>query len=72
MKVSYDPKADAVYITLKGRRVAYTKKIGPDIAIDYSPNGEVHGIEILSASKHVKISRKNAKIELERLKVKAA
>jgi len=72
VKVSYDPEADAIYITLKGHGVAHTKQIAPDIAIDYGPDDEVHGIEILSASKHIKINPRNAEVELEHLKVKAA
>lgn len=47
MKISYDPEADAVYITLKGHGVDHTVRLGPDIAIDYGPDGEIHGIEIL-------------------------
>jgi uncharacterized protein YuzE len=58
MKLTYDKKADAVYITLKGPKVDHTERIGPDIAIDYGPDGEVHGIEILSASKHLNLKEK--------------
>ncbi|OGQ06194.1 MAG: hypothetical protein A2W61_02450 [Deltaproteobacteria bacterium RIFCSPLOWO2_01_44_7] len=71
MRVSYDPEADAVYITLKGHGVAYSRLMSEDIAIDYGPDDEIHGIEILSASKHIKINPKNAVVELEHLKVKA-
>lgn len=55
MKVTYDHQADAVYITLKGHGTDYTVRVGPDIAIDYGPDGEIHGIEILSAREHLEV-----------------
>ena len=55
MKLAYDKEADAVYITLKGHGIDHTERIGPDIAIDYGPDREIHGIEILSASKHLNL-----------------
>jgi len=58
MNLAYDKKADAVYITLKGHGVDHTERIGPDIAIDYGPDGEIHGIEILCASKHLNLKEK--------------
>jgi len=48
MKLTYDTEADAVYILLKGHGVDHTVRIGPDLAIDYGPDGEIHGIEIKS------------------------
>lgn len=67
MKIKYDSEADAVYITLKGRGVDHTMRVGPDFAIDYGPDGEVHGIEILAAKKHLRLSPTHQKIELENL-----
>ncbi|OQX54271.1 MAG: hypothetical protein B5M48_01320 [Candidatus Omnitrophica bacterium 4484_213] len=67
MKIKYDPEADAVYITLKGREADHTLRVGPDFAVDYGPDGEVHGIEILSAKKHLKLSPRHQKIKLENL-----
>jgi len=67
MKISYDPKADAVYLTLKGHGVDHTVRISADVAIDYGPDGEIHGIEILSARRLLKISRKHPQVELEQL-----
>lgn len=58
MKLSYDKEADAVYITLKGHGVDHTERVGPDMAIDYGPDGEIHGIEILAASKHLNLKAK--------------
>ena len=69
MKLSYDPEADAVYITLKGHGIDHTVRIGPDIAIDYGPDGEIHGIEILSAGEHLGLKGTKPEISLENLKV---
>ncbi|MFQ5724170.1 MAG: DUF2283 domain-containing protein [Terriglobia bacterium] len=67
MKVAYDPEADALYITLKGHGVDHTVPIGSDIALDYGPDGELHGIEILSASHHLNLSRTRPEILLDNL-----
>ena len=67
MKVAYDPRADAVYITLKGHGVDHTVRVGPDMAIDYGPDGEIHGIEILSAREHLGFSSKRPEVILEHI-----
>ena len=67
MKVAYDKEADAVYITLKGHGVDHTERIGPDIAIDYGPDGEIHGIELLSVSEHLNLKEK-PEVIIENLK----
>jgi len=72
MKLTYDPEADALYITLKGHGVDHTVRLGADIAIDYGSDGEIHGIEILAASKHIGMSSKNPEVILERLRAVAA
>lgn len=41
MKLTYDPRADAVYITLKGYGVDHTVRVGPDIALDFGLDGEI-------------------------------
>ena len=69
MKISYDTEADAVYITLKGHGVDRTVRVGADIAIDYGSDGEIHGIEILSAKEHLQLKKKEPEIKLENLKV---
>lgn len=68
MKIKYDPEADALYITLKGHGVDHTVHIGPDMAIDYGPDGGVHGIEILAASEHIGLKEK-PEVLVENLKV---
>jgi len=57
IKLSYDEKADALYIWFKGKEVAHTVRVGPDLAIDYGPDGEIHGIELLSAREHLRIKK---------------
>lgn len=68
MKISYDKKSDAIYITIKGHGVDHTERVGPDIAIDYGPDGEIHGIEILSAKQHLGIIPENPEVILEHLR----
>lgn len=53
MKITYDKKIDAMYITLN-ENASYksSKKITNDLLIDYSANGAVIGFEVLSASEN--------------------
>jgi len=67
MKISYDPKADAVYIAFKtGKFEVTTQRLTEDIAIDYAPDRTVVGIEILDASRYI-LKHKKPRIELENL-----
>jgi len=67
MKISYDPKVDAAYISLKeGRFEVTTQRLTEDIAINYAPDGVVVGIEILDASKYF-VKHKRPQIKLENL-----
>lgn len=72
MKLSYDPEADAIYITVKGHGVDHTLRVSADVAIDYGPDGEVHGVEILSAGRLLKLSGANPKIELDHIEALTA
>jgi uncharacterized protein YuzE len=67
MKISYDPKADAIYITLRNNGVERTERVGPDIAIDYGPDGDIRGIELLSVSKRFGICPSKPKVILEEI-----
>jgi uncharacterized protein YuzE len=49
-EISYDPEADAVYITVGPGNVDRTEEAGPFI-YDVDADGHIVGIEILSASK---------------------
>ncbi len=68
MKVKYDPQVDVAYISFKkGPTQVTTVRITEDVAVDFGPNEEIVGIEILDASEHIGISKKEPKIELENL-----
>jgi uncharacterized protein YuzE len=68
MKIKYDPKVDAAYISFKKRPVQVTTlRVTEDIAIDFGPAEEIVGIEVLDASKHLELSPEHPRIELENL-----
>jgi uncharacterized protein YuzE len=48
--ITYDAEADAVYITVGDSRIDRTEEAGPFI-YDVDAEGQIVGIEILSASK---------------------
>ena len=56
MKVTYDPKADAMYIYFSKKKSTRTEEVREDLLIDYAGK-ELIGIEILDASK--KLPQKN-------------
>ncbi len=58
MKVSYDPKSDAMYIYLSGKKSTRTEEVGENMLVDYAGK-ELIGIEVLEASK--RISKDNLK-----------
>jgi uncharacterized protein YuzE len=47
MKISYDPKADALYIQFQEGKVGKTKKVEEGILIDLDNSGKSFGIEII-------------------------
>lgn len=51
MKISYDVKADALYIKLKDAKIDESDEVGKGIIIDFDLKKEPVGIEILGASK---------------------
>ena len=55
----------ATELDVAGNGVDHTVRVGADLAIDYGPDGEVHGIEILSASRHVGIRPDQPFVELD-------
>lgn len=68
MKIKYDSEVDAAYISFKNGPVQVTTvRLTEDIAVDFGPNEEIVGIEILDASEHLQLNRKEPKIELENL-----
>ena len=50
MRIHYSHEADALYIRLKENDIINTDEIVEDIIMDYDKEGNVIGIEILSAS----------------------
>ncbi|MFH0800591.1 MAG: DUF2283 domain-containing protein [Pseudomonadota bacterium] len=70
MKLSYDPSVDAAYIRFEeGKFEVTTQRLSEDIAVNYSADGRIVGIEILSASEHLFKNKKEPVVELENLKV---
>jgi len=51
MRIHFSQDADALYIRLKEDTIQNTDEISDDIIFDFNSNGDVIGIEILSASK---------------------
>lgn len=72
MKVTFDPKADAVYISLVDEmpKVAWTYPCDPVavhgmINLDFDPAGRLVGIEVLDASKKLPSSILSSATTLE-------
>ena len=65
MKIKYDRDVDAIYIDIiEGKKSVKTILLSEDVALDFSGNEELVGIEILDASK-VLGSKSNAKLVLD-------
>ena len=59
MRITYDPLADAVSITIKKGKVAKTKEIGQDTLLDLDKKGNPLYLEILDASRHFKRNKRD-------------
>ena len=46
MKISYDPRADALYIKFQEGTAARTRKVEEGLLVDVDENGRLYGIEI--------------------------
>lgn len=53
MKVEYDPEADILYIRIRDDAIRDTVDLNEDIWADLNEKGEIVGIEIWQARKHV-------------------
>ena len=51
MKMSYDPKADALYIRLRKAKIDESDEISDGIVVDYDMAGKPVGIEFLHAAR---------------------
>ena len=50
MKISYDPQADALYISLQDIASEHrVVRLTDDVAVDYGADDEVVGVEVLNA-----------------------
>lgn len=71
MKISYDKRADAMYIRVKDARIKQTKKIRSNFYIDLNSKGEVRGIEILNASQWFSGSEPSVEIGRQKVRIPA-
>ncbi|NER22680.1 MAG: DUF2283 domain-containing protein [Symploca sp. SIO1C2] len=53
MRVTYDPKVDALRITLKDVPIEESDEQSPGIILDYDQEGNIVDIEILNASQRL-------------------
>ncbi len=53
MKITYDPKADAINIKFQEGKYDVSKEIAEGIIIDYTKTGKIIRIEILDVSKRI-------------------
>ncbi len=53
MKITFDKKADAVYIEISNEEFAKNRKIDNETIIDLDKNGKIIGIELLNVSKRM-------------------
>lgn len=51
MKISYDPRADALYITLKDSKIEESDEVAKGMIVDCDSEQNPVGIEILDASR---------------------
>ena len=56
MHITYDTKADALYIRLKDGEFQKNREVEPGIVLDIGKNDELLGIEILDASTKLEMS----------------
>jgi uncharacterized protein YuzE len=56
VKITYDSKADALYIKFQEGSVGKTKKIEEGILIDLDQEGHIYGIEIIGVSERMPLA----------------
>lgn len=56
MRITYDTKADAIYIRLKEGKFARNREVELGVVLDIGPDNELLGIEILDASTRINMS----------------
>ena len=66
MKITYDKQADAAYIMLNDKKpYRSSKKVTDDVLIDYSKDGTVVGIEVLTVSRNMPMAGIGTRIAIE-------
>jgi len=53
MKMHYDEKVDALYLTLDDSEVVESEEVKPGIVLDFNAENQVIGIEVLDLRKRV-------------------
>jgi len=53
VKVTYDPEVDVLRILLSDAPVEESDEDKPGVILDYDKDGNIVGMEILEASKHI-------------------
>jgi uncharacterized protein YuzE len=68
MRITYDPKVDALYIRFVDERAeVITQRLSEDVAVNYAPDGRIVGIEVLDASQYVFRPGSEPKVEVQNL-----
>jgi uncharacterized protein YuzE len=67
VKIKYDKKADAIYISFSDTPYAYGKDLDEERRIDYDVNGKPVGIELTCVSEGVLTEELPHRAEVERL-----
>ena len=70
MRITYDPKVDALYIRFEEAQVT-SKHLAEGIAADYDKEGRLAGIEILDAIKRFKDKETLKRVILEDIGIAA-
>jgi len=66
VRIILDPDGDAAYFYLReGIAEVKTVWITEDLSIDLGPNEELVGLEVLSAARHLGLTRETRHIEVE-------
>jgi uncharacterized protein YuzE len=61
MRIEYFPKTDSLYIDLADRPGTDTREIAEGVVLDIDESGNVVGIDIDQASKHLDLRKLNLK-----------
>jgi len=68
MRVILDPDGDAAYFYLReGISEVKTIWITEDVSVDLGPNEELVGLEVLSAARHLGLTRETKQMDVELL-----